>query len=209
MGIRCMMLTGDNRFVAKWWQTRSDLTSSLPRFCPTRNRQRSKRLQKRYNRSGWWVTGSTMAPALVQADVGIAIGAGTDVSGRECGYRPSCGAIPGMLPISSDFRKRRMQKWSRTSSGRRGTTPFAIPLAAGVLIGLMASSSRRRWERFPDERKHRDRCGQCKTPHIPVMACRGNWEFFFCRVILAVHSLQIISIRSEPFFSRRFVPGQK
>ncbi|MDD1712742.1 MAG: cadmium-translocating P-type ATPase, partial [Methanoregulaceae archaeon] len=79
MGIRCMMLTGDNRFVAQWVAEEIGLDEYFAEVLPHEKSDKIKEIQARYT-VAMVGDGINDAPALVQADVGIAIGAGTDVA---------------------------------------------------------------------------------------------------------------------------------
>jgi len=74
------------------------------------------------------------APALVQADVGIAIGAGTDVAVESADIilvRNDPKDVVNIISLS----KRTYSKMFQNILWATGYNAFAIPLAAGVLIG--------------------------------------------------------------------------
>ena len=79
MNIKCMMLTGDNRFVARWVAEELGLDDFFAEVLPHEKAEAIKKVQKDYI-VAMVGDGVNDAPALVQADVGIAIGAGTDVA---------------------------------------------------------------------------------------------------------------------------------
>ena len=84
------------------------------------------------------------APALARADVGIAIGAGTDVAIESAGVVLASSDPRGVVGVIR-CRARATARWCRTSRGRAGYNVVAIPLAAGVLaVGRHHLVARRR-----------------------------------------------------------------
>jgi len=79
MGLRCMMLTGDNRYVAGWVAGELGLDDYFAEVLSHEKSKKIEEIQQQY-RVAMVGDGINDAPALVQADVGIAIGAGTDVA---------------------------------------------------------------------------------------------------------------------------------
>lgn len=79
MGIKCLMLTGDNRYVAAWVSRELELDDYFAEVLPHEKAAKVMEVQKQYV-TGMVGDGVNDAPALAQADVGIAIGAGTDVA---------------------------------------------------------------------------------------------------------------------------------
>ncbi len=79
MGIKCLMLTGDNRYVAAWVSKELELDDYFAEVLPHEKAEKVKEVQAEYI-TGMVGDGVNDAPALAQADVGIAIGAGTDVA---------------------------------------------------------------------------------------------------------------------------------
>ncbi len=133
MGIRCMMLTGDNRFVAQWVAEEIGLDEYFSEVLPHEKSDKIKEIQKRYT-VAMVGDGINDAPALVQADVGIAIGAGTDVAVESADIvlvRSDPRDVAAIVGLS----KRTYAKMFQNLVWATGYNTFAIPLAAGVLFG--------------------------------------------------------------------------
>ena len=133
MGIKCMMLTGDNRFVAQWVAEEIGLDEYFAEVLPHEKADKIKEIQKRYT-VAMVGDGINDAPALVQADVGIAIGAGTDVAVESADIvlvRSDPRDVADIIGLS----KRTYAKMAQNLVWATGYNAFAIPLAAGVLIG--------------------------------------------------------------------------
>jgi len=135
MGIRCMMLTGDNDAVAKWVAGKIGLDEYFAGVQPGEKVDRIKEVQSRGMTVAMTGDGINDAPALAQADVGIAIGAGTDVAVETADVvlvRSSPLDVVAMIEFSKATRKKMIQNliWAT------GYNAFAIPLAAGALASL-------------------------------------------------------------------------
>jgi Cu2+-exporting ATPase len=133
MGIRCMMLTGDNRFVAQWVSEEIGLDEYFAEVLPHEKSDKIKEIQKRYT-VAMVGDGINDAPALVQADVGIAIGAGTDVAVESADIvlvRNDPRDVADIIGLS----KKTYSKMFQNLVWATGYNTFAIPLAAGVLYG--------------------------------------------------------------------------
>ena len=140
MGIRCMMLTGDNKQVANWVSEELGLDEYFAEVLPGEKAQKIKEVQSRGLIVAMTGDGVNDAPALAQADVGIAIGAGTDVAVETADIvlvrsNPlDAAAIIGLARAT-------YRKMVQNLVWATGYNAFAIPLAAGVLYksGILLS----------------------------------------------------------------------
>ncbi len=139
MGINCMMLTGDNSFVAKWVAEELELDNYFAEVLPHEKAEKIKEVQKQYV-VAMVGDGVNDAPALVQADVGIAIGAGTDVAVESADIVLVKNDPRDAVDIISLSRKT-YSKMFQNLLWATGYNAFAIPLAAGVLYawGILLS----------------------------------------------------------------------
>jgi len=139
MGIKCMMLTGDNKFVAKWVAEELGLDDFFAEVLPHEKAEAIKKVQKEYV-VAMVGDGVNDAPALVQADVGIAIGAGTDVAVESADIvlvRNDPRDVAYIIGLS----RKTYTKMFQNLVWATGYNAFAIPLAAGVLYsyGILLS----------------------------------------------------------------------
>jgi Cu2+-exporting ATPase len=133
MGIRCLMLTGDNRCVARWVADELGLDDFFAEVLPHEKVEKIKEVQRMYS-VAMVGDGVNDAPALVQADVGIAIGAGTDVAIESADVilvRSDPRDVVSVISLS----RRTYRKMAENLLWATGYNAFAIPLAAGVLYG--------------------------------------------------------------------------
>jgi Cu2+-exporting ATPase len=131
MGIKCMMLTGDNRHVAKWVAKSLQLDDYFAEVLPHEKSEKIKKIQKRNLKVAMVGDGVNDAPALAQADVGVAIGAGTDVAIEAADIvlvRNDPRDAASILRLSQATYDKMVQNliWAT------GYNAIAIPLAAGI-----------------------------------------------------------------------------
>lgn len=80
MGIKCIMITGDKKEVAEWVSNKIGLDEYFAEVLPQEKAEKVKEIQSKGLIVAMTGDGINDAPALAQADIGIAIGAGTDVA---------------------------------------------------------------------------------------------------------------------------------
>jgi len=132
MNIKCMMLTGDNKQVAQWVSDQVGLDEYFAEVLPQDKAAKVKEVQSRGVLVAMTGDGVNDAPALAQADLGIAIGAGSDVAVETADI---------VLVRSNPLDVVALLKLSRATYGKMiqnlvwatGYNAFAIPLAAGAL----------------------------------------------------------------------------
>jgi Cu2+-exporting ATPase len=130
-GIKCMMLTGDNKFVAKWVAEELGLDDFFAEVLPHEKAEAIKKVQGQYI-VAMVGDGVNDAPALVQADVGIAIGAGTDVAVESADIvlvRNDPRDVEYIIRLS----RKTYSKMFQNLVWATGYNAVAIPLAAGIL----------------------------------------------------------------------------
>ena len=131
-GVRVVMMTGDARAVANAVGKELGIDTVLAEVLPEQKAGKIKELREQGNRVAMVGDGVNDAPALVTANVGIAIGAGTDVA-VEAGdivlVRNDPRDVPRIIALSkASYRKMIQNLWWAA-----GYNVVAIPLAAGVL----------------------------------------------------------------------------
>ena len=131
-GIEVVMMTGDARNVAEAVGRELDIDTVLAQVPPQDKAANIERLQKQGKRVAMVGDGVNDAPALVTANVGVAIGAGTDVAveaGDVVLVRNDPRDVPRIVNLSrASYRKMVQNLWWAA-----GYNVVAIPLAAGVL----------------------------------------------------------------------------
>lgn len=132
MGLRTMMLTGDNAKVAAWVAEDIGLDEFFAEVLPQEKSKKVKEVQARGLTVAMTGDGVNDAPALAQADVGIAIGAGTDVAIETADIvlvRSNPQDVAKIMQLSRvTYRKMIQNLWWAA-----GYNIIAIPVAAGVL----------------------------------------------------------------------------
>ncbi len=148
-GLRVIMLTGDNRTTAEAVARRLGLDEVRAEVLPDQKAEEIKRLQAEGRIVAMAGDGINDAPALSQADVGIAMGTGTDVAMESAGVTLVKGDLKGIV------RARRLSR--ATMANIRQNLAFAffynalgVPIAAGVLYPVRRAAAE------PDDRQPGD-----------------------------------------------------
>ncbi len=140
LGIEVQMMTGDSRAVADGVARQLGIDAVIAQVLPADKAARIEALQRKGKRVAMVGDGVNDAPALVTADVGIAIGAGTNVAveaGDVVLVRSDPRDVARTIALSrASYRKMVQSLWWAA-----GYNIVAIPLAAGVLapIGIVLS----------------------------------------------------------------------
>ena len=134
-GIKVKMLTGDNQKTAEYVSNELGLTDYFAEVLPDQKQKKVEELQAEGDFVAMTGDGVNDAPALAKADIGIAIGSGTDVAAETA----------DIILVESDpldvlklieFGSLTFKKMIQNLFWATGYNAFAIPLAAGVLAGF-------------------------------------------------------------------------
>jgi P-type Cu2+ transporter len=139
-GIKIIMATGDNEEVAKSVAKTLELDDYYAQVLPEDKQDIIKKLQKKGEFVAMTGDGINDAPALAQADIGIAVGSGTDVAAETADIvlvNSNPKDIASLILFGTATHRKMIQNlwWAA------GYNIVAIPLAAGVLIsaGILLS----------------------------------------------------------------------
>jgi len=137
-GVEVAMLTGDNEGTAKRVAAQLGIGTVLADVLPGQKADKVKELQAQGKRVGMVGDGINDAPALTQADVGFAIGAGTDVAMESADVvlmRSDPYDVVGAIVLS----KATLRKMHQNLFWAVAYNVIAFPVAAGVLYPLIIS----------------------------------------------------------------------
>lgn len=132
MGIKTAMITGDSKEVAAHVASQLGLDQYFAEVKPEDKAAKVKELQKNGQQVAMVGDGINDAPALTQANIGIAIGAGTDVAIKSADII-LVKSDPEDIVKVINLSKRTYSKMAQNLAWATGYNVFALPLAAGVL----------------------------------------------------------------------------
>ncbi|MBE7555571.1 MAG: copper-translocating P-type ATPase [Anaerolineales bacterium] len=140
MGVEVAMLTGDSEAVARAVAEELGIDRYFAQVLPEHKDQKVAELQRQGKRVAMVGDGVNDAPALTRADVGIAIGSGTDVAVESAGIilvRSNPLDVVRIIELSRASYRKMIQNllWAT------GYNVIALPLAAGILapVGILLS----------------------------------------------------------------------
>lgn len=135
MGKRVAMLTGDAEGVAAWVAKELGIKEYFAEVLPENKAETVKKLQADGSKVAMVGDGVNDAPALTQADIGIAIGAGTDVAIESAGIVLASSDPRGVAKIVR-LSQGTYRKMLQNLGWATGYNALALPLAAGVTAAL-------------------------------------------------------------------------
>ncbi len=135
LGLRIVMVTGDNRATAEAIARRLGIDAVEAEVLPTDKARIVARLQEGGNRIAFVGDGINDAPALAQADIGIAMGAGTDIAIESADVVLISGDL-GHVPEAIGLSKATMTNIRQNLGWAFGYNVLLIPVAAGLLYPL-------------------------------------------------------------------------
>jgi Cu+-exporting ATPase len=131
-GIKVVMLTGDNRATAKAVANKVGITDFFAEVLPEQKSQKVQELQMKGDIVGMTGDGINDAPALAMANVGFAIGTGTDVAIESADITLMRGSLHGLVDAIA-ISKATLRNIKQNLLGAFIYNAAGVPFAAGVL----------------------------------------------------------------------------
>ena len=139
MGKQVILLTGDNKRTADAIAKKLEIENVLAEVLPNRKAEEIKKLQDKDKRNVAMIgDGINDAPALTQADIGIAMGSGTDIAmaaGHVILLRNDLSGVIYALKLGQYSMKKIKQNLAISFT----YNSITIPIAAGILYGITNS----------------------------------------------------------------------
>lgn len=212
-----MMLAGDSQAVAQTVSRQLDRDDYFAEVLPEQKAEKIREVKARGLTVAMVGDGVNDAPALVESDLGVAIGAGTDVA-IEAADIVLVSNNPEDVAAILGLSRKTYGKMILNLIWATGYNAFAIPLAAGVgaywgrlqtpaVCGVDVSEHRNRDDQCQaaGTRRHAS-LGPCRRPLIsgnPTL-CDGNWQPRLCNALSgASEGLVVAKVSGLP---RRFSP---
>lgn len=141
LGIHPVMVTGDNKVTAENVAKQCGITEIVAEVMPEQKVEKVKELQKKYGLTAVAGDGINDAPAIALADIGFAMGSGTDIA-KETGDIILVGSDIKLLPLSIKLSKATMRKIKQNLFWAFFYNTIGIPLAAlGFLSPIIAGAA--------------------------------------------------------------------
>jgi len=134
-GVRIVMLTGDSKRTAAVVARQLGIDEAVGEVLPEDKAKHVKRLQAEGRKVAMAGDGINDAPALAQADVGIAMGTGTDVAMQSAGVTLVKGDLRGIARAAA-LSRATMRNIRQNLAFAFGYNALGIPIAAGALYPL-------------------------------------------------------------------------
>jgi P-type Cu2+ transporter len=134
-GIKSVLLTGDNRQVAESVSRKLGIDQFYAEVLPHQKLEKIKELQETGEYVAMTGDGINDAPALAQANIGIAVGSGSDIAAETAGI-VLVNSNPKDIVNLVLFGKATYRKMMQNLAWATGYNVVALPLAAGVLYSL-------------------------------------------------------------------------
>ena len=139
-GIKSVLLTGDNKKVAETVSKKLGIDTYYAEVLPHQKLEKIKELQSKGEFVAMTGDGVNDAPALAQANIGIAVGSGSDIAAETAGI-VLVNSNPNDIVSLILFGKATYRKMVQNLAWATGYNIIALPLAAGILynVGILLS----------------------------------------------------------------------